>query len=190
MTPTLLEGPASEPVSLADMKSWLRLSASDEDSLIAALITAARLTVEAACGCELIAQRWRVALDHWPRDGLVRLPLKPVIACEAARVFTSETTSVALPSALYRLDAHAAPARFILLGAAIQPGRSASGIEIDLQVGFGADASAVPRGLRLAVKMLAARWFERRGDDPGEMRQPPLPPDVVALLAPWRDARI
>ena len=48
MTPTLLEGPASEPVSLADVKAHLRLTSSDEDGLLGKLIVAARLTVEVA----------------------------------------------------------------------------------------------------------------------------------------------
>lgn len=190
MTPTLLEGPASEPVSLADMKAHLRIDSSDEDALIGKLIVAARLTVEAASGCELISQRWRVALDRWPRDGIVRLPLKPIISCDAARVFTSATTSVTLSSADLYVDAFASPPRLVLTAAPPDPGRSASGIEIDLTVGFGATASSVPADLRQAVTLLAARWFERRGDDPQDNREQPLPPDVVALIAPHRMARL
>ncbi|OJY38179.1 MAG: hypothetical protein BGP06_15265 [Rhizobiales bacterium 65-9] len=190
MTPTLLEGPASEPVSLADVKAHLRLTSSDEDGLLGKLIVAARLTVEAASGCELIAQKWRIAFDRWPRDGVVRLPLRPVIACDAVRVFTDAATSVTLAASALYIDAFASPPRLVLTTAPPDPGRSAGGIEVDLTVGFGVDAASVPPNLRQAVTLLAARWFERRGDDPLDGREAPLPPDVVALVAPHRSPRI
>ncbi|HVW94201.1 MAG TPA: hypothetical protein VHB74_16540, partial [Devosia sp.] len=45
MTSFLLEGPAAEPVTLADAKAFLKLDASDEDALVSTLVTAARLHV-------------------------------------------------------------------------------------------------------------------------------------------------
>jgi hypothetical protein len=45
----------------------------------------------------------------------------------------------------------------------------------------------VPEPLRLAVKILVARWFENRGDIAGEQI---LPPDALALLTPFRRARL
>ncbi|WP_342358533.1 head-tail connector protein [Terrarubrum flagellatum] len=190
MNATLLEGPAAEPVSLAEVKALLRLSSSDEDGLIGKLISAARLTIEAASGCELISQRWRVTLDCWPRDGIVRLPLKPIISCDAVRVWSDATANATLGADALYVDAFASPPRLVLLNAPPAPGRATSGIEIDLTVGFGAAAGDVPAGLRQAIALLAARWFERRGDDASEKGEQPLPPEVVALVAPYRSVRI
>jgi uncharacterized phiE125 gp8 family phage protein len=189
MTPTPLQGPAIEPVPLADMKAYLRLSGDDEDALLSRLIAAARLAVESASGCELIAQTWRLSLDRWPRSGVVRLPLKPVLGCLAVRVFADATTSETLDPADYQLDARSSPARLALSRAPPQPGRAASGIEIDIEAGFGAAAADVPANLRQAVALIAARWFERRGDDPAA-GEPPLPPEAVALIAPFRAPRL
>jgi uncharacterized phiE125 gp8 family phage protein len=48
-------------------------------------------------------------------------------------------------------------------------------------------AEAVPAGLRLAIKILVAHWFENRGDVAGEQI---LPPEAFALVAPFRRARL
>lgn len=190
MTPTLIEAPSVEPVSLAEMKAHLRLSSTDEDELIGKLIVAARLTIEAATGCELISQRWRVVMNRWPSDGVVRLPVKPLISCDAVRVYSDATTSATLPSSHYYVDRFASPPRIVLLTAPAEPGRATSGVEIDVTVGYGASATSPPEALRQAVVRLAARWFERRGDDPLEEAEIALPQDVATLIAPYRDFRI
>ncbi len=64
-----------------------------------------------------------------------------------------------------------------------------SGIEIEVRVGFGAEAADVPPPLRQAVLLLVAHWFENRGDTTGE-RISAMPGDVTALTAPWRRARL
>ena len=46
MTPILLAGPALEPLSLDEMRVYLRLETSEEDGLVLSLIKAARNAVE------------------------------------------------------------------------------------------------------------------------------------------------
>jgi uncharacterized phiE125 gp8 family phage protein len=45
----------------------------------------------------------------------------------------------------------------------------------------------VPDPLRLAMKIMVAYWFENRGDVAGAQS---LPPDALALVAPFRRARL
>ncbi len=53
MNMILLTGPSLEPVTLAEMKLWLKIDGSEDDNVINALIVSARLSVEAG--------HWRVS---------------------------------------------------------------------------------------------------------------------------------
>ena len=72
MSAILLNAPASEPVSLAEAKLFLRVEHDDDDDLIAALIAAARVQVEAQTRRALITQTWRLVRDVWPAGGCCR----------------------------------------------------------------------------------------------------------------------
>ena len=95
MIPILINGPAVEPVGLAEMRAHLRVDGPQEDDLIAGLVTAARLMVEAASRRILVAQTWRVVLDRWPSGRIVHLPLSPLIA--VTRVAVADGASAHLP---------------------------------------------------------------------------------------------
>ncbi len=87
MASILLTPPAAEPLSLAEAKAFLRLETADDDPLIAAFISAARLHVETQTGLALITQSWRMVLDCWPANGRIAVRPAPLQALTAARVF-------------------------------------------------------------------------------------------------------
>jgi uncharacterized phiE125 gp8 family phage protein len=87
MASILLAPPAVEPLSLAEAKVFLRLETADDDPLIAAFISAARLHVETLTGLAFVTQRWRMVLDCWPANGRIAVRPAPLQALIAARVF-------------------------------------------------------------------------------------------------------
>ena len=182
MIPILIAAPAVEPVSTAELRDYLRLDGDDELGLISALIRSARLTVEAASGCILIEQAWRLPLPGVPACGAIRAPLAPLIAVDRVRSFDGAGTPTDLDAGDYRLDPWADPPRILFEQAPAPEGR----LEIDLRAGFGATPESVPEPLRQAVRLLVAHWFENRGD--AEPRQAPA--DLGALISPFRRARL
>ena len=190
MTPILIVGPAAEPVSLADAKSWLKIDTSEDDDLIGALVTSARLIVESRTRRMLLTQTWRLVLDQWPRGLVASLPFAPFQSVVAIRVYDANALAQILPGELYTVDAAPDRARLIFGAAPPAPGRPIAGIEIDLVVGYGDDPDAVPAPLRQAIRLLAARWFENRGDQLSDPAQERFPAQVAALLAPYSRARL
>jgi len=187
MIPLYLAGPAVEPVGVPEMRAFLRLEHADEDALIGALLRAARLVIEATTRLVILEQSWRIALERVPTDGVVRLPLAPILAVSEVRAFDAANAATTLATADWRLERRSDPARITLSGAALE---AAGAIEIDLSAGWGATVDAAPAPLVQAIRLLAAHWFENRGDGPPQTETASLPLDVAALIAPFRRLRM
>ncbi len=190
MTAILIDPPAIEPVTLAEAKAHLRLTGTDDDDYVAAMITAARIQVESATRRVLIDQGWRIFRDDWPESGRIDLPIVPLKQVTAVTVYDAEGDPTVLPATAWTLDTASAPARLALGGTAPVPGRPINGIEIDLVAGYGASGLSVPQPLRLAIMTLVARWYEDR-----EGLAYGIVPSKVAgafetLVAPFRVMRL
>ena len=96
MTLVMTSGPLAEPVSVAEAKAHMRVDIEAEDALIASLIVTSRLHIEAALGLALLTQAWSYFVDAWPRSREIVLPLKPVQAVTAVRVWAQDGTSQTL----------------------------------------------------------------------------------------------
>ncbi len=188
MSLILTSPPATEPVSLAEAKAHLRITHTDDDTYISTLIIAARRLVEARTGLRLLQQGWSLFLDTWPCGGMIDVPLAPLIAIDDIIIYGDLDTPATLDHAHYFLDAASRPPRVVFREGRVpaQPGRQANGIEVKLQAGFGAAATAVPQELKQAVLLITAHWFSRRGEGDDGV----LPMAILELLAPYRTKRL
>lgn len=181
--------PAAEPVTLADVKAHLRLDRDSEDDLLGGLIRAAREEIERSAGLALIEQKWRLALDEWPREGCVAIPLHPVREILSVTAYGSEGEASLIDPSACQADLASRPARLHLEG---PPGalRAMNGIEIDFAAGFGEAATDVPDLLRRAIVLLVAHWYEfRSGFGPAD--QPvSYPAGYERMIAPYRRRRL
>lgn len=185
-------GPTVEPVTLAEAKAHLRLDSAADDVLVASLVTTSRLQIETALSLALVTQTWSYFIDALPRDGAVRLPLRPIQSIDAVRLHhdSGGTTSVAPDS--FVLDGAASPARLVQRDATVVSAipRRANAYEFSLIAGFGPLASDVPAPIRQALLLLVAHWYEHR--DPAEIGADAarIPAAVSQLLTPWQSPRL
>ena len=181
--------PAGEPVTLVEAKAQLRLRHDSEDQLILGLIRAARAEVEAQTGMALIDQSWRLAIDRWPQDGLVRLRRHPVKEILSVTVYGAEGEAALVDPQDYETDLSSRPAR-LRFKAPPPPERRLNGIEVDFVAGFGEAGTDVPDLLRRAVLMLVTHWFEFRSAYGGGDQPVSIPPGFDRLIATYRTGRL
>jgi uncharacterized phiE125 gp8 family phage protein len=183
MAAILLEPPASEPLSLAEAKSFLRVEHGADDALIAALVVAARQAVEQATLRVLITQTWRLAFDRWPRTARLIAPVVPLRSLVGARVLAYDGTPSDIDLSAFTLDTFSVRGAIIVDRARVaEPGRAVAGIELDVTAGYGVTAAAVPEPLRHAIRLLTARFYEKRD----QIDRDELPAAVAVLVAPYR----
>lgn len=192
MTAILTSGPSTEPISLAGMKAYLRIDASDEEALITSLITAARLHIETHLSIATLTQSWSIFLDDWPSTSHVDIPIAPLISIELVNLYDEAGVATVLDEENYYIDTRSRVPRLLRTGSGVwlQPDRKASGIEIQITTGYGPAADDVPQNLRQAIMILVAHWFENR--ELVALTDNPImvPETVSALLHPYRRARV
>lgn len=186
MSITTINPPASEPVSLAEAKLFLRMDHDAEDDLIATLIVAAREAVEAGCGRALITRRVRESLDIWRREAMngAVLGLGPVSAVIAVRLIADSGAQSVLDPERYRLEGQRDRPRLVFPPGLPATLRSAGGIEIEYDAGFADEAVDLPSALRVAVLQIVASLYEARDGASG------APASVRALTRQFAPVRL
>jgi len=207
----LKTGPAQEPVSVSDLKEYLRIDHSDEDDLIESLGKSARVWVENHITQYLITQTWVLWLDFFPIqykdsnakwwDGIVDgsistlfqqqnyIPIErgPVQSITHLKTYDTEDTATTFSSDYYILNQYDRPAKIVLRQSQIWPTtnlRSSKGIEIEFVSGFGSTGTSVPESINQSIKHLTLELYEKRGD---EFK---VPQSVFLLLEPYRRKKL
>jgi uncharacterized phiE125 gp8 family phage protein len=96
----LITAPTSEPVSSTELKSQLRITGTDQDTMLDLLISAARQHVEDYLRMQLNTATWILYLDEFPKSGeCIYIQKSPVTSVTSVKYLESvngtETTLVA-----------------------------------------------------------------------------------------------
>jgi len=165
---SLVTAPAAEPVSLSEVKTYLRIATADDDTLLTALISAARQWAERYTGRAFITQTWQVALDSPPTDSnAVSLPRAPLQSVASVTYYSDNDAETVWAPSNYFVDTLREPGRLVLRIGATWPcsTRAANGIIITYAAGYGSNASSVPEPIRAAIRELVAYTYEHRGNE-------------------------
>jgi len=157
-------GPTSEPVTTAEAKSHLRVDVSDDDTLITALIVAARQAFEEINGRSLYTTTWKLILDEWPTCPYIVLPRPPLAAVTSVVYVDSDGDSQTWDAANYVVETLRTPGRLHLAEGVDWPSaslRAASPITITYVAGW-ATVGAIPQRYKQAILLLVGHWHENR----------------------------
>ena len=165
----LLQEPVAEPVSLIEAKAHLRVDITDDDALIAALITTARMYAETLTRRALIAQAWKLVLDSFPGPTMIGIPWgKPftlpghAIYLEKSQVQAVTAISFidmgglqeVMPAANYIVDTTSEPCRITPVFGQIWPIPlpQIASIEVDFVAGYAAPIAANTANGSMAIQ--------------------------------------
>lgn len=160
MTLRLITGPATEPVSSTEAKLHLKVDGSTDDTLIAALITAARLLCESYQGRGYITQTWELTLDAFPASPF-ELPVAPLASVTSIKYKDKDGNETTLAASDYVLDTSAEPGRVALADGSSWPSVSlypVGGVKIRYVVG----GASAPANVKQAILLTVGDWYEDR----------------------------
>lgn len=170
---TRISAPAAEPLTLAETKSYLRVTSDDEDALIHDLAVAARMTAEEWLKRSLITQSWKLAYDSC-LPICVTLPMGPVNSITSVIIVNRDNTTQTVDSNSYYLNAAKDAVIFDVSLVGFR-------IEITYVTGYGNDEN-VPRPIKHGLLAHIASMYDNRG----EIGSTALPPQTAALYMPYR----
>ncbi len=163
---TLVTPPASEPVSLADVKTFLRIDGTDDDAVLAILIASARRMAEEYTKRAFITQTWKLVMDRFGGDTCapvgniapylaagdqsIRLSRQPIQSITSVKTTDGLNATTTVLAATYALDTSGG---IILLNEGYSwPSnlRDHAAVEVVYVAGW-ASAGAVPEPIRQGI---------------------------------------
>lgn len=167
-------GEATEPVTLQEMKDYLRLEGSEDESpgdefdfdddLLEELITEGRIWVEKFTGLHLIQKDLQVVLLN--QAGMIELP-GPV----TGTIVIDDTEGEVIEADSYDF-----------IGSSFPKLVTTFSDRITLEYEAGYTPTTIPKGLKGAIKCYVAYFFERRGDD----NEKAFPESAARKARPYR----
>ena len=184
--------PASEPVTLAELKLSLRITDTAQDTILTQYITDARDMAERYTGRKFIEQELtsytdasRTILDQWwagYRQGAVGYSLNggtpicfdwaPAISITSVATIDSSNNETSYASSNYYLENFDddKPSKLQFNDDSDLPGdlRDENAWKIVWKAGYGTASTDVPASIRRAIIMIAGFLYENRGDCDGD----------------------
>lgn len=179
MSLKLITAPVAEPIDLATAKLHLRVDTAftADDTLITALIVAARQGAESLTGRALMPQTWELALHEFPCINVTRvcdsknrfvadainLPKPPFVSITSVSYVDEVGDTQTIAEADYQLDTHSEPAKIMPVYGTYWPATrdQANAVLIRFIAGY-ADADAVPQQIKNWMLLRIGTLYEHR----------------------------
>lgn len=169
----LITPPVAEPITLDEAKAQCRVDIDDDDTLIAALIVAAREYAEGYQNRRYITQTWELVLDNWPYGSCIEMPLPPLQSVTSVKYKGSSGIELTWAASNYIVDTDSYVGRLVLaddlswLGDELFP---VGAIRIRFVAGYLPEgnspdidyAANVPQRVKQAMLLLVGHWYENR----------------------------
>ena len=148
------------PVSLDEAKDHLRVTATDEDSVISRCLWAATKWIEEYTGRKLCTQTWTYYLDKWPHD-ILTMPFPKLASVTTVKYYNgSDVLTTLTENTDYRVDAFSVPGRIEPINSWPSYYDKVNPIQIEFVCGQA--RADIDEDLKQAVLLMASDLFENR----------------------------
>ena len=163
MSTILLVAPATEPITLAEVKLNQRVDQADDDAMITSLIVAARRLAEQRTQRQLITAQWRYSVDAWP--GEIELLYPPLVSVQSVKYIDADGVLQTLSPSLYTTDTASRVGRIVPAFGTYWPTARAvpNAVQVEYTAGYGV-AAAVPAEIKQWMHLAIGVWYENRAD--------------------------
>lgn len=160
-------GPASEPITTSEAKTWLKVDSSADDTLISGLITTARQYAEQYQCTALYTQGILEYFDCFPYGRQIHLTLSPIQTVTSIQYKDNNGNTQTLASDQYTVDTASKPCRIRLAPSASWPatGDYPNAVIVTYTAGS-ATTGAIPQATKDAMALIIAFLYENREDIP------------------------
>tara|TARA_R110000803_G_scaffold15712_1_gene43267 strand:+ start:1198 stop:1821 length:624 start_codon:yes stop_codon:yes gene_type:complete len=173
---------AAAIVSTANLKEFLRVDHTDEDTLIEALRLAAIDYVQNYCNLQFGDVTAIMYLDNFP--GHWEIPTGPVQSITSITYNPTASTTSTLSVDNYFVDTKRKPARITMVNPpSVYPDIS-NGVQVNMSLGY--LEADVPAGLVHGIRLLVAHYYENRNIVAVGSIATEVPNLIHSLLNPYR----
>lgn len=188
---SLVTAPTAEPISLMQAREHLQNPPEDDNALIDALLSTARMHIENITGRALMTQTWDVYPPDFYGDAIC-LPLGVLQSVTYIKYTDTAGTQTTVTASDYHVDAISEPGKIVLAYGISWPDttlKTSNPIVVRGVFGY-ASASLVPAPLKHAILLLLGHYYSNREpvvvSDRAGAREIEMPHTVMALIAPYQ----
>ena len=183
--------PAEEPVTLTEAKAHLRVTASDDDTYITALVKVARQMAETYLKRSICTQTLDYSLDSFPAE--IDLPRPPARSITSITYTDEDGNSQSLSSAVYQTDLSGSVLHSIKTAVDQSWPSTQSGaynaVVVRYVAGYAVPTDSpdlIPSPIKQAILLTVGELYENREETVIGVSVAPLPNTAERLLAPYR----
>lgn len=163
---TLVTAATSLPVVLADISPELFSyeQSTANDAIVTAKLHEATAYIQSQAQHQFIQATYLQTLDDWPDKNEIKIALQPLSSVSSVKYYDANGTLQTVSTSDYWSDTNSRPPRIVFKNSFTWPAVEADrpgAVEVRFVAGY-ASASVVPYIAKLAIKLLAAYWYDQR----------------------------
>lgn len=166
----IITQPSVEPVSVAEIKQHLRIDHDDDDTMLAAMITAAREEVEHRLERACARQTVQLLLDEFLPD--IPLPMPPLVSVLSVTYAAADGSTGTVESTDYTTDVGQEPSWLLQASDADWPQTAAVANAVQVTYECGHTPDDIPKSIKHWIMLRVGTLYAYREADSDKVPQP------------------